>query len=157
LSYVAIATNSFEEVSNFYHRALGFEMIDEWEREHGRGRRFNAGGMVLEILDNMRERNPMRLFRPGDRFHLVVEVPDIEAAHRGVAVSAPKPRSTSWVAILFEVRDPDGVPVTFLQWYQPKGGTRCNESLLEFPVRPARLTASDCFRSSAAPQMSKHT
>jgi hypothetical protein len=29
-------------------------------------------GMVLEILDNTRERNPVRLFMPGDRFHIVV-------------------------------------------------------------------------------------
>jgi catechol 2,3-dioxygenase-like lactoylglutathione lyase family enzyme len=123
MSYVAIATDNLEEVSNFYHRALGFKVIEEWDREHGRGRRFNAGGMGLEILDNTRERNSMRMFQPGDRFHIVVEVADIEAAHRGIAVSAPKPQITSWGATLFEVRDPDGVPVTFLQWTQ-LGGRR---------------------------------
>jgi catechol 2,3-dioxygenase-like lactoylglutathione lyase family enzyme len=122
MSYVALATNNFDEVSHFYQMGLGFEVIDEWDREHGRGRRFNAEGMALEILDNERETNSMRIFPPGDRVHIVIEVPDIDTVHQRIAVSAPKPQSTSWGATLFQVRDPDGVPVTFLQWSQQKGG-----------------------------------
>ena len=72
--------------------------------------------MRLELLDNTRERKPLPLGEPADRFHVVVEVEDIDAARSRIKVEAPAPQSTSWGARLFQVRDPDGVPVTFLQW-----------------------------------------
>jgi catechol 2,3-dioxygenase-like lactoylglutathione lyase family enzyme len=116
MSYLALVTNNFDEVSHFYETSLGFPIVEQWDREHGRGHRFDIGGMRLEILDNARERHPLWVFYPSERFQIVVEVSDIEAAHERIAVSAPKPEATSWGATLFQVRDPDGVPVTFLQW-----------------------------------------
>ncbi len=122
MSYVALATDAFEEVARFYGECLGFPVAAEWDRPGGRGRRFDLdGGLRLEILDNLREREPLSLGRPGDRVHVVVEVDDVEAARRGLAITAPEPVSTSWGARLFQVRDPDGVPVTFLQWTDGKG------------------------------------
>lgn len=41
---------------------------------------------------------------------------DVEAVHRALAVPAPPPVTTGWGARLFEVRDPDGVAICFLQW-----------------------------------------
>ena len=116
MSYVALATDSFDEVAQFYGELLGFPLVAEWDRAHGRGKRFELGGLRLEILDNRRERRPMQLGTPGDRVHVVVEVEDIEAARRGLAVTAPAPQAVSWGARLFQVRDPDGVAVTFLEW-----------------------------------------
>ncbi len=117
MSYVALATNAFDEVAHFYGDVLGFPVASEWDRANGRGRRFNLqGGLRLEILDNRREREPLALGSPGDRVHVVVEVDDIDAAHNRLAIPAPSPQSVSWGARLFQVRDPDGVAVTFLQW-----------------------------------------
>jgi uncharacterized glyoxalase superfamily protein PhnB len=31
-------------------------------------------------------------------------------------LSTPEPQHVSWGDLLFQVRDPDGVPLTFLQW-----------------------------------------
>lgn len=117
VSYVALATNAFDEVAQFYGGLLGFPVASEWDRPAGRGKRFDLrGGLRLEILDNRREREPLTLGSPGDRVHVVIEVDDIDAAHGRLAMSAPSPQAVSWGARLFQVRDPDGVAVTFLQW-----------------------------------------
>lgn len=117
MSYVALATDAFDEVVYFYGELLGFPVAAEWDRAHGRGRRFDlGGGLRLEILDNRRERRAMALGSPGDRIHMVVEVADIDAARRRLALDAPAPQTVSWGARLFQLRDPDGVVVTFLQW-----------------------------------------
>ena len=116
MSYVALVTDRFEEVALFYGTQLGFPVDEEWDRDNGRGRRFELGGLRLEILDNSRERKPLSIGEPADRFHVVVEVEDIEAARDGISIEAPPTQDTSWGTRIFQVRDPDGVPVTFLQW-----------------------------------------
>ena len=80
MSYVALATNAFDAVTKFYGHDLGFPVVEEWDRPTGRGRRFDLLGLRLEILDNARERHPLRLGTPADRIHLVVEVSDLDTA-----------------------------------------------------------------------------
>jgi catechol 2,3-dioxygenase-like lactoylglutathione lyase family enzyme len=121
VSYVAFATGRFDEVTSFYGEVLGFPVVEEWDRPNGRGRRFDIGGMRLEILDNDRERNPLTLGEPADRFHVVVEVEDIEDARHRIKIEAPPSQAVSWGAHLFQVRDPDGIPITFLQWAKTGG------------------------------------
>jgi catechol 2,3-dioxygenase-like lactoylglutathione lyase family enzyme len=123
MSYVALATERFDEVVTFYGEQLGFPVVDKWDRPNARGLRFELGGMRLEILDNQRERRPLSLGAPADRVHLVVEVEDIDKTHEGIAIEAPLPKGTSWGARLFQLRDPDGVPITFLQWIKTNGGS----------------------------------
>ena len=121
MSYVALATDRFEEVTLFYGELLGFPVVEQWDRPNGRGRRFDIGGMRLEILDNDRERNPLTLGEPADRFHVVVEVEDIEDAKNRIEIEAPPTQAVSWGARLFQIRDPDGIPITFLQWVETGG------------------------------------
>ena len=122
MSYVALATDAFDDVARFYGETLGFPVAADWDRANGRGRRFDlAGGLRLEVLDNRRERHPVPLGAPGGRVHVVVEVDDVDAARGRLALAAPAPADTSWGARLFQVRDPDGVAVTFLQWTGGKG------------------------------------
>ena len=116
MSYVALATNDFDAVTAFYGHDLGFPVVEEWDRPTGRGRRFDLRGLRLEILDNARERRPLSLGAPADRIHVVVEVSDLDTARENVRIDAPPPHVVSWGARLFEVRDPDGVSVTFLEW-----------------------------------------
>lgn len=124
MSYVALATHSFDEVVRFYGADLGFPVVARWDRARGRGQRFDlGGGLHLEILDNQREDPPLLLHAPGDRTHVVVEVEDIVATHRRLSVPAPPPQTVSWGARLFQLRDPDGVPVTFLQWDSPQNNS----------------------------------
>jgi catechol 2,3-dioxygenase-like lactoylglutathione lyase family enzyme len=116
MSFVALVTDRFEDVTRFYGECLGFPVVEQWDRDHGRGRRFDLGGMRLEILDNQREREPLDLGEVADRVHVVVEVDDVEAARQRIDIEAPPTQATSWGAQLFQLRDPDGVAVTFLQW-----------------------------------------
>ena len=118
MSFVALATDRFDEVVHFYGAELAFPVIDQWNRPSGRGLRFDlGGGMRLEIVDNVREPNHQCLGAPADRFHVVIEVDDIEIARRRIK-GAPPAQITCWGAQLFQVRDPDAVRVTFLQWIE---------------------------------------
>lgn len=122
MSYVALGTARFDEVVRFYREDLGFAMLSQWDRPSGRGCMLDLGGLRLEILDAGRECLPLLLSPPGDRMHLVVEVADVDAAHRALSIPAPAPTTTSWGARLFQLRDPDGVSVCFMQWLP---GARC--------------------------------
>jgi catechol 2,3-dioxygenase-like lactoylglutathione lyase family enzyme len=118
MSYVALVTERYDVVVEFYGQRLGFPVVDQWDRANARGMRFDLGGMRLEILDNQRERRPLQLGDPADRFHVVIEVDDIQRAWKRIKIEAPPVKETSWGARLFQIRDPDGVPVTFLQWIE---------------------------------------
>lgn len=118
MSYVALVTDRFDEVVRFYGEDLCFPVVSQWDRSNGRGLRFDVGGMRLEIIDNARERKPLALGTPADRFHIVIEVDDIDAVRREIKIDAPPAQTTSWGARIFQVRDPDDLPVTFLQWIE---------------------------------------
>ena len=124
MSYVTLVTDRFDEVIAFYGEALHFPIVDRWDRPNARGLRFDLSGMRLEILDNGREQPPLTLGEPADRVHVVIEVEDIDDVREGIDIDAPSVQSTSWGARLFQVRDPDGVPVSFLQWMDKVGQQR---------------------------------
>ena len=116
MSYITLATNRFDDLVRFYGDGLGCPIVDQWDRPDARGLRFELRGLRLEILDNRRERHPLRLGEALDRLHVVVEVDDIDLAWQRLQVAAPEPEDTSWGARVFKLRDPDGVPVSFVQW-----------------------------------------
>ena len=117
MSFIALATDQFEAVVEFYGEYLGLPVVGQWDRARGRGRRFDlGGGLCLEIFDNAREPQPLVMHAPGDRVQVVVEVDDIDAVRERLGLDAPAPQTVSWGARLFQLRDPDGVPITFLQW-----------------------------------------
>ncbi|MDF9391904.1 MULTISPECIES: VOC family protein [Methylococcus] len=116
MSYVALTTRQFEALTDFYGKALGFAVLQQWDRPNGRGCVFDLNGLKLEILDAAREKAALELGPVGDRIHLVIEVADVDAAYRSLAMAAPPPVTTSWGARTFSLRDPDGTAVCYLQW-----------------------------------------
>jgi len=116
VSYVALATRRFETLTDFYGEALGFAVLKQWDRPNGRGCVFDLNGLKLEILDAAQEKAALELGPVGDRIHLVIEVADVDAVYRNLAIDAPPPVTTSWGARTFALRDPDGTPVHYLQW-----------------------------------------
>src|ERR1700722_11312963 len=97
MSYFALVTNKFEEVAYFYEKELGFPIVEHWDRVHGRGRRFDIGdGTRLELIDNTRERTTLLIHEPGDRFHLVIEVKDIDKIRSALSLVTPAPIQVSW-------------------------------------------------------------
>ena len=116
MSYVALVTNRFDEVTRFYGELLGFPVLDQWDRSNARGCRFDAGGMRLEIIDNQREQQPRELGETADKVHIVIDVDNVDEAREQLKLDAPPVQDTSWGSRIFRVMDPDGIPITFLQW-----------------------------------------
>jgi catechol 2,3-dioxygenase-like lactoylglutathione lyase family enzyme len=127
MSYTALVTDQYDEMRRFYGEKLGFPVVEAWDRDNARGVRFDIDGMRLELLDNKRERRQLTLGQPADRFHVVVEVDDVDATWRKLNIGVPAPTTVSWGARLFQLRDPDGVAVTFLQWLE--SGRSVSESI----------------------------
>lgn len=123
MSYLALASERFDETARFYAEILGFPVLEAWDRPGARGCRLDlGGGLRLELLDAARERRPLALGPADDRCHLVVEVADLEQVRARLPAPAPEPMATSWGARLFQLRDPDGIAVWFLQWEQAGRG-----------------------------------
>ena len=116
MSYIAFATDRFDDMVRFYGSTLNFLKLESWDRPNGRGQWFDLGGLRMEILDNARERRPLHLEPPADRIHVVVEVEDLLCARSRLRLDTPAPTNTSWGARLFQIRDPDGLAVTLLEW-----------------------------------------
>lgn len=117
MSYIALATLRFAETLAFYRDRLGFPVLRAWERPGARGSMLDlGGGLRLELLDAAVERRPLELGSVGDRCHLVIEVADLDALHARLGPLAPEPMTTSWGARLVRFADPDGIPISFLEW-----------------------------------------
>jgi catechol 2,3-dioxygenase-like lactoylglutathione lyase family enzyme len=117
MSYVTLATDNFDRMTRFYGQTLAFPILAEWDRPRGRGRRYDLGtGLKLELLDNQREPTPLFIPPGGDRLHIVVEVADINQTKTTIPLQSPEVQRASWGALLFQIRDPDGTPITYLQW-----------------------------------------
>ena len=71
MSYIAQATNHFDEVVRFYSQGLGLPIVASWDCATARGLRFDLGGIQLEILDNSRKLRPLCLGESADRFQVV--------------------------------------------------------------------------------------
>ena len=142
MSYISLATDRFDEVVHFYGAELAFPVIDQWDRPNKRGLCFDlGGGMRLEILDNARESDPVCLGTPADRFNVVIEVDDIEVVRRRIK-GAPPARATSLGVQLFQIRDPDAVPITFLQWNEIASEETCESSSQGSRAQPDRTRTS---------------
>jgi hypothetical protein len=108
-------TDRFDDMLRFYGSTLNFPRLEGWDRPNGRGQRFDLGGCAWRFSITRESAGPCSLSRP-DRFHIVVEVGDLLHARSSLGVDTPAPTNTSWHARLFQIRDPDGVAVTFLEW-----------------------------------------
>lgn len=123
MSYVALATERYEAMIRFYGVTLGFPVAAAWDRPGARGQVFDlGGGLRLEILDAIGQKLPLRLGPADDRCHVVVEVENVDAARARLPITTPEPVGTSWGARLFQLRDPDGTPVWFLEWLRDGTG-----------------------------------
>ena len=114
-SYVVLRTNNFEAMVSFYGERLGFPQADRWNQASGQGVIYELPGVLLTIVDNDRERSPLILGASLDRVGLVIEVEDIDDARDHLDMETPIPSATSRGARQFQLRDPDGLPITFLQ------------------------------------------
>jgi hypothetical protein len=99
-------------VTAFYGEALGFPVVDKWDRARRSRVSFDLGGMRLEILDNRRKEVPLLLGRPPTEFILRSRLENIDTAYSMISIAAPAPKIHLFAgARLFELRDPMAIPI----------------------------------------------
>jgi catechol 2,3-dioxygenase-like lactoylglutathione lyase family enzyme len=113
--YVAIWTNRFDLMVDFYGERLGFQRARWPEDPHSREALFEMPGFLLKLVDNDFERNPRILGATMERVNLVIEVEDIEETRDLLDMDVSVPNINSLGERAFQVRDPDGLIVIFLE------------------------------------------
>jgi len=114
-SYIVLSTNRFEAMVSFYAESLGLPEAGRWDQAEERGVLFDLPGLLLGIVDNDRERAPRMLGASLDRIGIVIEVEDIDETRDLLDIETPIPARAPGGARLFQLRDPDGLPVTFTE------------------------------------------
>ena len=120
MGFVSLMTARYAEMASFYRDRIGGRVEREWERPGARGMLLNLGGLRVELIDSTRERRQPVLETTKQGIHLVIEVTDLSV--RSVALGLPEPAPTSWGARLVTLTDPDGLPVSLLEWTAPPPG-----------------------------------
>lgn len=122
MGFVSLMTDRYAEMVSFYRDRLGGRVERAWERPGARGMLLDMGGLRLELMDATRERRQPKADKSPTGIHLVIEVGGLDA--RSSALGLPAPVATSWGARLVTLADPDGLPVSLLEWTGPPPGSR---------------------------------
>ena len=65
MSYIALVTERYDEVSRFYAERLGFSIVKEWDRSNVRGRRYDTGTVKYESDLTALPHRLLHRLRPG--------------------------------------------------------------------------------------------
>lgn len=122
MGFVSLITARYADMVAFYRVRLGGRLERAWERPGARGMLLDMGGLRVELMDATRERHQPKPEKNKKGIHLVIEVDDLDG--RSAALGLPAAVATSWGARLVTLTDPDGLPVSLLEWTAPPPGTR---------------------------------
>lgn len=119
---VALTTQEYERLVNFYSVGLGVEPAQLWTGEQDRAIILELGKATLEIFDEAHAEAVDQLevgARVSGPIRFALQVPDVEAAlerlvAQGATVVHP-PIVTPWGHRNARVQDPDGLQVTLFQ------------------------------------------
>ena len=120
-SRVVIKVNDYRKSFEFYKDVIGLKLSTSWQRKDSWGAIFSVGGADLEII----------WFPDGEGFQdccyyperkkvdIFFEAHDIDIRFKrlsdlGVEI-VKKPFDAPWGFRIFTIKDPDGVPVSFMQ------------------------------------------
>lgn len=120
MGFVSLMTARYAEMVSFYRDRLGGRVERAWERPGARGMLVDLGGLRVELMDATREGQRGALEKTNKGIHLVIEVAGLHGL--AGAMGLPEPASTSWGAKLVTLADPDGLPVSLLEWTGPPPG-----------------------------------
>ena len=119
---VALTTEAFDRLSDFYRQGLGLEPSQEWPQDQGRSLVLDLGRATLEVFDEQQAATVDQLEvgrRVSGKFRIALQVPDLDAAiERLVAHGATlvhPPVLTSWGDRSARFQDPDGLQVTLYE------------------------------------------
>jgi len=119
---VALTTEAFDRLANFYRNGLGLEPSQVWPEDQGRSLVLDMGKATLEVFDEKQAQTIDEIevgHRISGQIRFALQVPDLTAAvsrlqaHGATLVHAPV--ATPWGDQTARFRDPDGMQITLYQ------------------------------------------
>ncbi len=119
---VAITTEMYDRLMDFYQNALGLDPAALWTTEHSRAALFELGRATVEIFDPAHAEE-VDMLEVGQRvsgpIRFALQVPDVRAAlERALAHGATlvhEPVVTPWNDYNARIQSPDGLQITLFQ------------------------------------------
>lgn len=116
---VALTTEDFDRLANFYRKGLGLEPSQVWPDDQGRALVLDMGKATLEVFDE-KQAQTIDTIEVGRRIsgqiRFALQVPDLKAAtDRLIAYGATlvhPPVVTPWGDENVRFQDPDGLQIT---------------------------------------------
>ena len=120
-SRVVLKVKDYRQSFEFYHDLLGLKMTTSWQREDSWGAIFSVGPSSVEIIwypqgdgfddcNYVLERQKIELFFDADDVDIMFQ----RLVDKGADV-IKKPFNAAWGYRLFKIKDPDGIPVAFIE------------------------------------------
>jgi len=119
---VALTTQEFDRLANFYRVGLGMEPSQVWQADQGRALVLDMGRATLEVFDEKQADTVDRIEvgkRVSGQIRFALRVPDLDSAMKRLAahgatlvhgaVAAP------WGDRMARFQDPDGMQITLHQ------------------------------------------
>ena len=119
---VALTTDAFERMVNFYCDGLGLEPAQVWPDDQGRALVLDMGKATLEVFDEMQAQTIDQIEvgrRVSGQIRFAIQVPDLKDAMERVlahgATLVHPPVVTPWGDHNVRLQDPDGMQITLYQ------------------------------------------
>ncbi len=119
---VALTTEAFERLADFYREGLGLEPAQVWPDDQGRALVLDLGKATLEVFDEEQAHTIDKLEvgrRISGQVRFALQVPDLKAATERLlahgATQVHPPVVTPWGDQNVRFQDPDGMQITLYQ------------------------------------------
>jgi lactoylglutathione lyase len=120
-SRIVIKVNDYRRSFEFYKDILGLKLSSSWQRKDSWGAIFSAGGGDLEIIwfPGGEELEDCRYYLERKKVDICFEIHDIDILYKRLSDQGieiiKEPFDAPWGYRIFSIKDPDGVPVLFMQ------------------------------------------
>ena len=122
----AYATDEYEATVEFYKEALGFEIVESWDRsDNDKGTLFRAASGIIEVVKRAPDENHgnwEKHFPQG--FTIVIETEDVDALYNDISKQeleiAEGLKDQKWGHRSFRMTDPNGVQLYFFSEIKAK-------------------------------------
>jgi lactoylglutathione lyase len=119
---VALTSEDFERLSNFYLEGLGLSPSQHWPEDQGKALVLDLGRATLEVFDEKQAETVDQIEvgrRVSGKFRFALQVPDLDASvdrllkYGAEQVSAPV--ETTWGDRTARFEDPEGMQITLYE------------------------------------------
>jgi len=119
---VALTSNEYERLIEFYVTGLGLEPAQIWNNEQGRALILDMGNATVELFDEAQAQTIDQIEagkRISGQVRFALQVPDLKAAMERLlahgAILVHPPVVTPWGDYNVRMQDPDGMQITLFQ------------------------------------------